>query len=194
MAELAKTTSEERDERGMEDAGAAAPFIRRVSVTIAVLAVVGVILGGLESLETSAAARASGDAALHQGRATDAWNAFEAKNIRAMLLKPAPPTAPPPPGQAAAGDGTPPERFRDRDAGGLATIAREEERLSLERLTDARLRSGRHQILTAAVTLVQIAIAVAAISIVARGQRWPWYVAVALGVAGTLTASLAYVA
>ena len=48
----------------------------------------------------------------------------------------------------------------------------------------AKSHEHRHHILTIAVTLLHIAIAVATIAIIMRGQLWPWHVAILLGVAG----------
>ncbi len=53
--------------------------------------------------------------------------------------------------------------------------------------------SGRHHILTTGVTLIHVAIAVATISIIKRGRRWPWHAALALGGVGALIAAFAYV-
>lgn len=41
--------------------------------------------------------------------------------------------------------------------------------------------------------LVQVGIAIATIAIIAHGQRWPWYAAIALGVAGALVGAYAYI-
>jgi hypothetical protein len=45
-----------------------------------------------------------------------------------------------------------------------------------------------------AVTLLHVSIAVATISIIMRGQRWPWFASIALGAAGVVGAALAYLA
>ncbi|MDB5533366.1 MAG: hypothetical protein JWO28_1681 [Hyphomicrobiales bacterium] len=191
MPPLSKTTSEEfeQDQRAIEGADENKPFITRVSVTIAILAVIGVTLGSLESIETSASSNASNTALLHQDRATDAWNAFEAKNIKAMLQTLAPAAGA---GSQAGAVQAGPDRHPDKDANGLASYAREQERLSEDKLREAERRGERHHVLTIAVTLIQVAIAIATISIIARGQRWPWYGAMALGLAGILTGAYAY--
>jgi hypothetical protein len=46
-----------------------------------------------------------------------------------------------------------------------------------------------HHILTVAVTLLHVAIAIATIAIIVRGQRWPWYTALALGAVGSIGAA-----
>jgi hypothetical protein len=69
---------------------------------------------------------------------------------------------------------------------------------ALERQTDEKLRDSerhedRHHILTVTVTLLHVAIAIATIAIIVRGQRWPWYAALALGATGTMGAAYAYI-
>ena len=46
--------------------------------------------------------------------------------------------------------------------------------------------------LTLSATLLHIAIAIATIAIVMRGQRWPYHTAVVLGVLGTIGGVVAY--
>ena len=46
--------------------------------------------------------------------------------------------------------------------------------------------------LTVGVTLLHVGIAVATLSIIMRGRRWPWYAAMGLGVVGTAVAGYAY--
>jgi hypothetical protein len=43
-----------------------------------------------------------------------------------------------------------------------------------------------------AVTLLHIAIAIATIAIIVRGQTWPWYAALTLGALGTAGMAFAY--
>jgi hypothetical protein len=43
--------------------------------------------------------------------------------------------------------------------------------------------------LTVAVTLLHVAIPIATIAIIVRGQRWPWYAAVAFGAIGSIGAA-----
>ncbi len=66
-----------------------------------------------------------------------------------------------------------------------------------EREAEVRVEAGehherRHHRLTLGATLVHIAIAVATISIITGGQRWPWYASLVLGLAGTAAAGTAY--
>jgi Domain of unknown function (DUF4337) len=43
--------------------------------------------------------------------------------------------------------------------------------------------------LAVAITLLYVTIAIATIAIIVRGQRWPWYAAVALGAIGSIGAA-----
>lgn len=147
------------------------PAITRVSITIAILAVAGVILGSLESMENAASAKAGSQALIHQNRATDAWAALDARMVR----------------QALGGNLAKPGHFIDKDDERLGAYAREQEQLSLASLAAVEARGNRHHMLTWGVMLVQIAIAIATISIIARSRRWPWFTAIALGAAGVAT-------
>jgi Domain of unknown function (DUF4337) len=62
-----------------------------------------------------------------------------------------------------------------------------------EKLRDSERHEDRHHILTVAVTFLHVAIAIATIAIIVRGQRWPWYAALALGAIGTMGAAYAYI-
>jgi hypothetical protein len=54
------------------------------------------------------------------------------------------------------------------------------------------VRERRHHVLTLAVTLLHISIAVATLSIITRGKRWPWIGSLALGALGVIAAGFAY--
>ena len=61
-----------------------------------------------------------------------------------------------------------------------------------EKGKEAESHEHRHHILTLAVTFLHVSIAVATLAIVIKGQRWPWYGALALGIVGILTTAQAY--
>ena len=71
--------------------------------------------------------------------------------------------------------------------------AKTEEDMTEQKLGSSEKHEHRHQILTVAVTLLHISIAIATIAIVRPGTRWPWYSALALGALGSLGAAFAYV-
>lgn len=165
------------------------PFLRQVSVTIAILAVAAATAGSLETLETAAAMSDKNAAVLLQNKATDNWNFYQAKSIKKNLYAIA---------AATAGSGA--DTFKKQEG----RYGEEEKELfakgeALEHQTEGKLKDSevhehRHHILTAAVTLLHIAIAIATIAIIVRGQRWPWYSAIALGVMGSIGVAFAYLA
>ena len=59
-------------------------------------------------------------------------------------------------------------------------------------LAEINAHEHRHHGLTLGVTLIHVAIAVATISIIMRGRRWPWHASMVLGAIGTLVAAYAY--
>jgi hypothetical protein len=61
------------------------PFLSKVSITIAILAVIAATVGSLETLETAAAIGDKNAAVLLQNRVTDNWNFYQAKSIKKHL-------------------------------------------------------------------------------------------------------------
>jgi hypothetical protein len=162
-------------------------FLIKVSITIAILAVAAATVGSLETLETAAAIGDKNDAVFIQNKATDNWSFYQAKSIKKNAYD-----------IAAAAGGPLAEDYKAQskryDTEGKELLAKGEE---LERQTDNKLETSerhehRHHILTVGVTLLHISIAIATIAIIMRGQKWPWYSALAMGAAGTLIAVLAY--
>lgn len=165
------------------------PFLAKVSVTIAILAIVAAVAGSLETAETAAAIGAKNEAVLFQNQATDAWGFYQAKSIKKHLYA-----------IGAAHGGLKADEFEKQ----AESYAQDEKELfakgkALERQTEEKLKGGerherRHHILTVAVTLLHMAIAIATIAIIVRGQRWPWHAALALGALGTIGMAYAYLA
>ena len=164
------------------------PFLTKVSITIALLAVLAATVGSLETLETSAVTVAKSEAVFAQNKATDAWNFFQAKSTRAALYQIGSETAP------AKRDDFLKEVTRYRkEQEDIQKDAKEHEHRAEEFSHKGERHEHKHHILTVAATLLHISIAIATISIIMRGQRWPWYAAVALGVAGVVTTAAAYI-
>lgn len=163
-------------------------FLVTVSVTIAILAVVAATLGSLETVESGQAISDKNESVLIQNKAADTWAFFQAQTIKKNMY-------------AIASTSNPlkAEEF-DKKARSYET---EEEQTrksaeALERERDDKLDGSnrhehRHHIVTVGVTLVHVAIAVATVSIIMQGRRWPWHTSIALGVLGTLVAGYAYV-
>lgn len=162
-------------------------FLAVVSVTIAILAVVAATVGSLETIESGQAISDKNESVLIQNRAADTWAFFQSQTIKKNMYDIA----------AAAL----PDKASDFNAkargyeGEEAKTRAEAEKLEHERdlkLEDSIHHEHRHHILTTGVTLIHVAIAVATISIIKRGRRWPWHLALGLGAIGTLIAGVAY--
>lgn len=158
-----------------------------VSITIAALAVLAAAVGSLETIETAASLGAKNEAVLMQARASDAWGFYQAKsmkkNLYAAFSEAAIAKAP----DFAARSG---RYAREQDE--IRARARDYEAEVAAALNQSEVHERRHHILTFAVTLLHIAIAVATIAIILRGILWPWRMAIGLGAAGTFAAASAY--
>jgi len=163
------------------------PFLTKVSVTIAILAVAAATVGSLETLETAAALGDKNTAVLLQNQATDNWNFYQAKSIKKNLYA----IAAANPGPAADGFKKQAERY-GLDEADLFAKGQTLEQQTEEKLRHSEGHEHRHHILTIAVTLLHVAIAIATIAIIVRGQRWPWYAALTLGALGSIGAAYAY--
>jgi hypothetical protein len=162
-------------------------FLSTVSVSIAILAVIAATVGSLETMETAKAFAQKNAAVLLQSKASDSWAYYQAKSVKQNLYA-----------LAAEQAGGKPEyadkaRRYDGEQKEIEKQAREHEHKSQEALESSEHHEHRHHILTVAVTLLHVSIAIATIAIIVRGRRWPWYVALALGAAGSLAAGFAYV-
>lgn len=163
------------------------PFLTQVSITIAILAVIAATVGSLETLETADAIGDKNAAVLLQNKATDTWNYYQAKSVKENLYAIAAAT----PGPAAGEFNKQAERYGVEKQELLAK-GNALEHQAEEKLMESELHENRHHILTVAVTLLHVAIAIATIAIIVRGQRWPWYGALALGALGSIGAAYAY--
>lgn len=165
------------------------PFLIKVSLSIAILAVAAATVGSLETLETAAALGDKNVAVLLQTKATDNWAFYQAKSIKKHLYS-----------IAATGGGSNAADFaKQAESNGeeeKELFAKGEllDQQTEEKLHDSERHEHRHHILTIAVTLLHISIAVATIAIIVRGQTWPWRVALGLGALGTMAAAYAYLA
>ena len=163
------------------------PFLTKVSVTIALLAVVAATVGSLETVESGKAISDKNESVLLQNKASDTWAFFQAQSIKKNLYDIA---AGSNPGKATEFDG----KARGYEADSQKTRERAEE-IEKERdakLADSEAHEHRHHVLTTGVTLLHVSIAVATISIIMAGRRWPWLGSMVLGSVGTLVAAYAY--
>jgi hypothetical protein len=164
------------------------PFISRVSITVAILAVMAATAGSLETVEGGRAITESSEAVLAQDKATDGWNEYQADSLKRHMY------------EIASAMGSPKaEQYRkdiaDQREG--QDKAREKAK-DAEQERDARLRGSaehekRHHWLTGAATLVEIGIALSTVAIITRRRSF-WFSALGLGVVGAVLFGFAYLA
>ena len=186
MSENAALEAHEHHEHAAHAAHAHDPFITRVSVTIAVLAVITAVTGSLEVTESNGAVVASSRAVLAQDQATDQWSAYQAASIKKHLYGIAGRT----PGARAADDARQSAKYTaDQDRYQAAAKAAEASRTRA--LEESERHERRHHRLTLAATLLQIGIAISTVAIITRRRAF-WLGALGLGVVGALTAGSAF--
>jgi hypothetical protein len=162
-------------------------FLARVSMTIAILAVAAATVGSLETIETAGAISEKNRAVLLQNKATDNWNFYQAKSVKKNMYDIAAITNP-----HRKEDFAKEARRNEADQKEIQAKAKELEHQTEESLHNSDHHEHRHHVLTFAVTLLHVSIAIATIAIIMRGQRWPWFGSIALGVAGLVGAAIAY--
>ena len=150
---------------------------------------VAATVGSLETIESGSAISAKNESVLIQSKASDTWAFFQANSIKKALYDIA----------AAANDARAAEfgtkaRKYETDQGNIRADAEKLERERDARLGESDHHEHRHHILTVGVTLIHVAIAVATVSIIIRGSRWPWHASMILGGIGALVAAYAYLA
>jgi hypothetical protein len=163
------------------------PFIIRVSVTIAILAVIAAGISSLENVESGKALSKLSEAGLSQNKATDTWSYYQAERIKKAIYDAVALQAP----DKAADAGKQSTRY-DTSSKKIEEDARKLEEIVAKAEEESRVHEERHHRLTLAATFLHVAIAISTIAIIAKGQRWPWYVAVVLGIAGIGVGATAY--
>ena len=158
------------------------PFISRISITVAVLAVMAATSGSLETVEGSRAITGSSAAVLAQDRATDAWNEYQADSLKRHLFEIAGEE-----GHDHKADIS--QQRQQQDAARAHAQAGEAERD--RELAESARHEERHHWLTGAATQVEIGIALSTVAIITR-RRTFWYAALGLGAAGIVLFALAY--
>ena len=187
MAE-APTEFHEHMEHAEHAAHSGDSMLSKVSITIALLAVVAATIGSLETIETAKTISSKNAAVLLQNKATDNWNFFQAKSLKKNMYEIAAETNP-----GRAEDYVKQAKRYDSEQKDIMKKAEELEHASEAKLHAAEHHEHRHHVLTIAVTLLHVSIAIATISIITKGKRWPWFGAMGLGLAGVVTAASAYI-
>ncbi len=163
------------------------PFISRVAITVAVLAVLAAVAGSLETVEGGRALGASSEAVLHQDKATDAWDEFQADGLKKFMYTIA---ADSQPSRAADYMAEAKKRSAKQELDKKKALDDEVER---DQLVDAsRKHEDRHHWLTGAATLFEIGIAMSTVAIITR-RKWLWFAATAFAIGGLGLLATTYV-
>ena len=178
----------EHAEHAEHAAHAGDPFISRVAISVAILAVFAAVSGSLETVEGGKALAMTSEAVLKQDQATDSWNEFQADSIKKHVY-----------GIAADSGGANGDKYRkDSKEYGDTQNKLREKALDNEKDRDRLLaESGRHEErhhwLTGSATLFEIGIAMSTVAIITH-RRWLWGTAVGFGVVGLGLLASAYLA
>jgi hypothetical protein len=176
----------EQQERAGEARHEKDAFVGRVSILVAMLAVVTAATGSLENTETAGAITGFSRAVLAQDKATDQWNFYEAKSLKKNMFD-----------VASAQGGPKADDFAKKSAHEAAdekdaqTTAKSFEKQRDEALEDSEKHEHRHHRLAIAATLLEIGIAISTIAIITR-RHWPWAMSAILGAAGVVLAISAF--
>lgn len=154
-----------------------------VPLSIAVMAVVAGGLGSLETTASSSAIIARSDASIRRNEATDLWSEYQAESLKKHLYDIAA-------GQNAADSAAlkaEAKKYADAETK-LQAEAKAKEQETADEVATSERSMERHHRLSYAVSIVQLAIALASISIVIR-RRWLWYGSLACLAAGLIVAA-----
>jgi hypothetical protein len=176
----------EHREHAEEAAHEKDPFLSRVSITIAVLAVLAAVAGSLETVEGGRAITASSESVLAQDKATDAWDEYQADSLKRHLYL-----------IASEQPGTHAGEFAQESAKQNARQDKVKARAMDDEADRDRLvrestgHETRHHWLTGAATLLEIGIAMSTITIITR-RKPLWFGALGFGAGGLLLLATAY--
>lgn len=162
------------------------PFISRVSITIAILAVMAATVGSLETIEAGGAITSSSEAVLSQDKATDLWDEYQADSLKKHLYGIAADAGG---AKAAQYAGTAKEQVGKQAEIKAKALEQEAERDKL--LSTSRRHEHQHHWLTAAATLLEIGIAICTVAIVTRRRAF-WIGSIGLAVGGVALGLAAY--
>ncbi len=151
-----------------------APWISWVALSTAILAVLAAIAGLLSGARVN-------EAMMSQIEAADSWSHYQAKGIKASVL------------DAKMTLGNAPTEQDRAKAARYAEEQTEIQKEAEEKQTEAKHNFHQHEVFARAVTMFQIAIAIAAISALTKRQRY-WFVSLALGAVGCVFLALGFLA
>jgi hypothetical protein len=162
------------------------PFTSKITMTVAILAVLAAVAGSLETVEGGRALGAASEAVNKQDQATDSWNEFQADGLKRHIYTIASGSG----GALASGYAkTAKKEGAKQDKDKETALDFEKERDALSR--ESQAHEGRHHWLTGAATLFEIGIAMSTVAIITR-RHWLWYAATTFGVGGLILLGTAY--
>jgi hypothetical protein len=150
------------------------PWLSQVALSTAILAVLAAIAGLLSGMHAN-------EAMMSQIQASDQWGYYQAKSIKAAVLEAKTTLAE----AATEKDKEKATQYQEEQA----EIKREAE----QKQAEARSNFHKHEIFARAVTMFQIAIAIAAISALTRRRKF-WVVSLVFGLAGSVFLILGWLA
>lgn len=164
------------------------PFVSKVSITVAILAVMAAAAGSLETVEGGRAITESSEAVLAQDKATDSWNEYQADSLKRHMYDIASGSA------GAKAQAYAQEIAKDRQSQNTARQKAEEAEKDRDlRLKESAMHEERHHWLTGAATLIEIGIALSTVAII-TSRRTFWFAAMGLGCVGAVLFAFAYTA
>lgn len=177
----------EHTEHAEHAAHAGDPFISRIAISVAVLAVLAAVAGSLETVEGGRALGSTSEAVLAQDEATDSWNEYEADSLKKHMY-----------GIAANAHDSFADDYKKNtkeytdSQKKLMKQAKAKEAERDELLSAGAKHEDRHHWLTGAATLFEIGIAMSTVAIITR-RHWLWLTATAFGAVGLVLLALAYI-
>lgn len=188
MAHDSALQAHEHTEHAQHAAHAGDPFISRVAISVAVLAVLAAVSGSLETLEGGRALNSTSEAVLAQDRATDAWAEYQADSLKKHVY-----------GIAADAGGANASRYRkavkeNSDKQNAIRVGAKADEADRDRLLgESAAHEERHRWLTGSATLFEIGIAMSTVAIITR-RHWLWLSALGFGAVGLVLLAAAYLA
>jgi hypothetical protein len=186
MGHDAALEAHEQSEHAEHAAHAGDPFISRIAISVAVLAVLAAVTGSLETVEDGRALSSTSEAVLAQDEATDTWNEFQADSLKRHMYGIAADAG----GAMAAGYRKNAKEYSDSQKK-LMKDAKAKEAERDELLAAGSRHEKRHHWLTGSATVFEIGIAMSTVAIITR-RHWLWYTATGFGAVGLVLLAAAY--
>ncbi|HLG88832.1 MAG TPA: DUF4337 family protein [Alphaproteobacteria bacterium] len=190
MTELTEQQNEamEHAEHSAHAAESGDPLTLRVTLSIAIMAVIGATIGALGETEAAHTFVEKNEAVLAQAKASDAWTNYQAESLKKHVYDLGAAIAATPEAAQKLKDQS--DRFSKEQPDIQATAKRFEADVE-ERGKSADRHFERHHTLTVAEGIVHAAVAGASIALLSRRPKI-WYGALLLTVAGIILAAAAY--